>query len=243
MKTIVLITLLAALITVGLVKTFSFSKQQQLTELKQSKERGRLKWYAQMGKLQGNQQIVFRSGYVRYAVAKNLDEALHYYTLVKAKVIGSKAYAANPEDIGNSEDIETWYKLQITETLSQQDVTNCQTCPPLRTPPADMLPLNKDEFLVPQAGGEISIDGVKMISEDPEFPPFKTGDEYLLFLTLDMSKGVGALRMGPWGVYNIGVNETLTPVNKELEHPLKADITARSGDSVGRLRAHLKTRH
>ncbi len=126
-------------------------------------------------------------------------------------------------------------------SLFHNNKPECPTCPPTPTPPSDMLPVAADEILVPKAGGSLVIDGIKINSVDPKFPEFSTSRKYMLFISLDASTQVGMLRMGPFATYAINSDETIEPINKHLDHPLKYDIKARLGNTVGQIRAKLRS--
>lgn len=112
-------------------------------------------------------------------IPRTLDRALAIHNLVVVEAITSKSFARDSD-----RDIETWYKVKLIEKLSEH-TEQCSTCPNLPPPPSEMLPLNKDEFLISRVGGEIAIDGVNIVSVDSEFPRFQTGKRYLLFVSFD----------------------------------------------------------
>lgn len=210
----------------------AFQDKAKIEALEKSKDRGKLTWYAEMAKAKGDLETVFRSGLVRYAVPRSLYEATENYNVVIAEPVDSKSY---PGD----RDIRTWYKFRIIEELSTPTVT-CGNCPLSGDAPDEMLPLKEGEFLASQFGGEVMVDGIRVIAKDPEFPRFENGRRYLLFLNLDSHKTVATLRMGPWGTFTLDSREKLEPIDKKLSHPVKDEITNQFGDSLIRLRMRLK---
>lgn len=228
-----LIGLALALITSTLLLgLYSYEDAAKLASLENSKDRGKLSWYADMAKAKGQQETVFRAPIESYAVPRSLDEALAHHYLLLIQPTEQKAYAVN-------ESIRTWYKFKVIETLSSPTVF-CADCGGLETAPSDLLPLKSDEILASQSGGEIAMDGVRIISKDPDFPAFEKGKKYLVFLSLDSQKQVGMLQMGPWGTFGVDEKDQLNPVNEKLQHSVKHELTVGYEDSVSKLRSHRK---
>ena len=227
-----LITGAVLMATLFVVGTYSFQSKSKIEALEKSQDRGKLNWYVEMAKAKGESEVLKRASIVDYPVAKSLDEALDYFSVVIAEPLESKSYA-------DTYDILTWQKFRIVEELSTP-TKQCTTCPSVGTPPAELLPLQPNEFLASKIGGQVMVDDIKVVSKDPEFPNFVEGKRYLLFVSFDSQKLVGALRMGPWGTFSLTSNETLQSVDDRLKHPLREEITQHFGDSVVRLRMHLK---
>lgn len=224
---------LALLTSSFLFGIYSYQNTSKIASLEKSKERGKLSWYAEMAKAKGHQEIAFRAPIESYAVPKSLDEALAHHYLMVIQPIEQKSYASH-------ESIRTWYKFKIIEELSAP-TRYCTNCPGIESAPPEFLPLQTNEILASQSGGEVEIDGIRLISKDPDFPAFEKGKRYLVFLSLDSQKGVGAIQMGPWGTFGINEQEQLKTINEKLQHPVRDELTDAYHNSLGRLRSQLKS--
>lgn len=218
--------------TIAVVGTLSLQDKAKIKELEKSNDRGNLEWYAAMAKAKGEEQITFQAEINTYTVPRSLDEALKHYSVVVAEPLETKSFS-------NGQDIQSWYKFRLIEELSSP-IESCDSCPPIPTPPAEMLPLKPGEFVAPKSGGELVVDGIKVISYDPDFPAFERERHYLLFLSLDAEKMVGALRLGPWGTYHLTADRKLEAVDKRLKHPIKEKITSDLNDSLDGLKVHIR---
>ena len=209
--------------------------KSKIEELERSPERGTLSWHAQMAKAKGKQSVNLRASLVDYAVPRSFDDALANYSLVVAEPIESRSFAS-------TFDIRTWYKFRLVEVLSTPPAS-CVDCEiPTLSPPQDLLPLGPNEFLSAQAGGDATVDGIKITSSDPTFPKLKTGKPYLLLVAFDSQKVIGALRSGPGGAFEIS-GESLAPVTTELKYPLRQKFSEQFQNSLSNLRLFLKTRN
>ncbi len=194
----------------------------------QKKERGTLAWYAEVAKEKGQQEVIIPAPVVSYAVPRSFEEALAYYSLVVVEPLDHKTHF-------DDRSVTTWHKFRLIEELSTPTET-CTYCPDIGEAPADMLPLHKHEFVTPKSGGEVEIDGIRIVSSDTEFPRFEKGKRYLLFISFGTQKTVAALRMGPWGAFTMDENDRLKAVNEKFQHPVKAELTSGVDNSLNRLR-------
>jgi hypothetical protein len=96
--------------------------------------------------------------------------------------------------------------------------------------------LEANEFLGAKVGGEADVDGVRIISQDPEFPNFEIGRRYLLLVALNSKTMVGALRTGPGGAFALNSDERLEPLQPGLRHAFGEELSGRFGNSLARLR-------
>ena len=212
----------------------SFTQHSRIDALEKSKDKGKLTWYAEMAKAKGEREVLINASLVRYSVPRTFDDVLANSDVVVAEVIGSIGFSADT-------DIRTWHKFKLLETLSVHTI-ECPTCPPIPEPPTEMLPLNRDEFLLPQYGGELFIDGIKIKSKSSQFPPFEVGKQYLLFLSFDSNQMAAVSRMGPWGTFE-SKNGKLQIVDTRLKHPLRDELDSRFDGSLTMFRTHLKKNH
>lgn len=213
---------------------FSVQNRSKIEELEKSPERGKLVWHSEMAKAKGRQNVLLDSTIVDYPVPRSLDSALANYHLVVAEPVSSRSYAA-------TYNVHTWYKFRIIEELSTPEV-NCVDCFSLVGPPEELLPLESNEFLSAQLGGEATVDGVSIKTSDMSFPSFEIGQRYLLLVAFDENRIVGKLSSGPWGTFVVKSSETLEPVNSRLKHPLRERLSVQFGNSLHSLRAALRTR-
>ena len=167
-----------------------------------------------------------------YHHVESLDQAINDYTIVVAQPVLQKGYADS-----NSENVETWYKFAVSEYLVTRPLPDCPSCSPLDNPPPDLLPLNANEILVPRSGGDLLVNGVTIISSDPQFSSFMPSQSYLLFLELNSNSGVGSIKVGPIGAFSIQGDRLVSLFVDP--HPIKDDITNRFGNSLNALRSAL----
>ena len=216
-----------------LITLTSNNANSKIQELEKSKDRGKLSWYAARAKAKGQTEARVAAPIIEYAVPKDLDEALAYYSLVIAEPVEKKSY---PEE----STITSWYKFRLIEELSSA-TRLCTTCPAISPGPADMLPLKSDEFLASSAEGEIELAGIKLVSIDRDQPGFEKGKRYVIFLAFNPARTVAALRMGPSGAFQLDDLDQLTPINKEYKHPVIDELTGGADHSLNKLRRRLKT--
>jgi hypothetical protein len=161
-----------------------------------------------------------------------MEEARAYYSVVVVEPLEQRSYIGDDE-----RRIKSWYKFQLLEELSSPTIM-CTTCPDIEPAPTGFL-LQTNEFLISTSEGEVEIDGVRIKSNNPDFPKFEKGRRYLVFLTFDNRKTIAALRMGPWGAFGIEANEQLKPVNKKYSHPVIDELTSGVDSSLNGLRLRL----
>ncbi|HXQ74063.1 MAG TPA: hypothetical protein VN844_26405 [Pyrinomonadaceae bacterium] len=213
---------------------FSVQNRAKIEELEKSPERGKLVWHSQMAKAKGRQNVLLDSTIVDYAVPRSLETALANYHLVVAEPVSSRSYAA-------TYNVHTWYKFRIVEELSTPNIP-CVDCFSLVGPPEDLLPLESNEFLSAQLGGEATVDGISIKSTDASFPNFEIGQRYLLLVAFDENRIIGKLSSGPWGAFVVNSSDSLEPINSRLKHPFRERLSAQFGNSLHSLRAALRTR-
>lgn len=226
MKKYVLLIVGIALITAGTINVNSIGKQGK------EPKKNTLAWFAQQAKKERKNNAVIPAPIVEYiGTADGPDAVFSTYSLVVAKPLDEVTSALNDEEI------VTWYKFKVIETVSQRPP--CSGCPAVE-PPESMPPLNEDEFLIAKYGGTLSVDGVNLTTEEAGFPPFSKDKSYLLFILKNPSGGA-TLWAGPDGAFVLNPDETVEPLNKN-PHPVKDEIRARHGNSLPRLRQHVNTR-
>lgn len=193
---------------------------------------GSLEALAQDCAANGIQSINISTMLWEYDGIGGIDDALSKYSVIVAHPLSSTSYTWSSE----LQIIGTWYKFAVTETLSQRPHIACDTCD--TDPPASLLPLSAGQLLIPKYGGSVMINGVTINSIDRDFPAYQASQNYLIFLNVDQTKGVGTVDGGGAAVFAIGANGVLTPVYS-ISSALAEDISLRYGNSLTALRAAL----
>ena len=195
-----------------------------------------LVWRAEQASKEGKDHVYLNwPTIIDYALPRTLKEALAYYDVVVAEVVKKQSFV---ED--NHEYIQTWYQFKILEYLHRKSITDCRTCPPALTPPAEMLPIDIDQVLVPRSGGDLIINGITISSSDPGFKAFEMNRKYVLFLIIDEPKGVGTILAGPSGTYTLDSNNLLQPFSAK-SNPLAEEIHMRFKNSLLGLTEYLRS--
>lgn len=226
-----------AILIFGTVGTLSRSGQDgnvrdELRALENAQDRGTIHWHVRRAKLMGKRRVVLRAPIAEYQDVRDFNDAINSNGLIVAELIEKRSY------LRSEIDIISWYKFRIVEMLSTS-IPKCGTCPfPSELVPAEMLPLNADEVLVPRAGGTVQSDGVEIAMVDPNFPEFNSLKRYLLFLRGGPNTNLAILRLGPAGVYVVEDTASLRPLGN-LPHQLSGDMASRFGDSLIVLRTYI----
>ncbi len=210
-------------------------QQKQLADLEKAPDRGTINWHVRVAKAKGEKRIALPVQRPEYASGvKDLDEALKYTGLILAKPIEMKSVFV--ADAG----INTWYKFKILDYLSTKPLPQC-SCGSDLVIPEGLSNLGQDEILIPYGGGEVEVDGIKLVYEAPEWPPFEIAKEYLLLLQTDSSGKIGLIMMGPSGVFTVDDHDRLKPINNK-DHPVTTEINGRFSSSVQLIKNHLHNR-
>lgn len=193
-----------------------------------------LQLLAKQAKAKGEQEISFPTdNLVDYAVSRTADQALSHYSLIVAVLEKQQSYLQQPDDI------TTWYRFKIIETLHQPLKNGCAECSVMPDPPADITRAQDDELLITRNGGTIVLDGIKVTVYDPKFPELSLSHKYLLFVYPDPTIRVQFFPMGPLGIYAVGDDDAIEPLFK-VQSALNEDMRARFGNTLTGLRSRLK---
>jgi hypothetical protein len=138
-----------------------------------------------------------------------------------------------------SDNIVTWYRFKVVETLVSQSNPQCVPCSSASLP--EWFKVNsKDEFVLSQYGGSLTIDDIE-VTMNYSFPPYKIGKKYVLSLSKDASTGAATTIGGPAGIFNITDSDFITPVEDSI---YTADaIKNKYNNSLKNLRNQLKAKH
>jgi hypothetical protein len=192
----------------------------------------KLEWYARQTKAKGENAITLSAPFIDYpgnSMSTHIDEAMSAFSTLIVEPIKQEVVATEDGDI------LTWYKFETIESLSEHNPYPCAECP---TPPVDFYPIKDNEFAMATYGGTVTIDGVNLTMVDPTFPQLKLRKRYLLFISRGAS-GIATIGVGPNGVFEVGPNGSLTPINRN-PHSIKDDITRRFGKSLSKVREHAR---
>ena len=164
----------------------------------------------------------------------NLREALQRDTVMLADVVDKKTFAYR-------DDLKTWYRFKIVNTLSEKPRPKYATYSWFPDPPEEMKPLDEGEFVMVETNGQMEIEGVR-VTQRSNSVRYSVGSTYLIFLYLDRVKRV-AVRAGtePTGVFLVGKDGTFKAYI-DSPHPLRDQLARRFGNSVENLRRALQNR-
>lgn len=221
------------LAVVGSAIALSKSRQRPISMTPEQIEEGRLKNATRRAKAEGKRSIVIPASITTPAAVGSMEEALSKYTAVVAKPVESKSF------IFDKDRILTWYKFKIIENLSsQKPFPPCDICPAPPDAPADMLPLEEDEFVLLKNGGTAVVDDVLVTSSEGGFPPFAMTRQYLLFIELNPATRVGRLWLKDYGVFTLDSEGRIKHINNK-NHPFKHELELPEG-TTGNALEHLK---
>jgi hypothetical protein len=218
--------------------TFTWRASQYLSywwvRLTNPPEYGSLRWNVQEAKRKGERQlesISIRCGNELSNPQEALKVALSYFAVIVAEPIEKKSYEAK-------NDVNTWYRFRIIETLNPRPLAPCPDCIGLLDPPSDLLPIGNDEILILQNGGTIIIDGIKVIHHSSSQPYYLFSQKYLLFLRPYSKKRAGYAGMGSAGVFAVDSEGILK--STVSHHSLSRYILNHHQNSLNRLKSDIQ---
>jgi len=170
----------------------------------------------------------------------------------------------------DSQNIATWYKFKIIQTLwKRTTIPDCTDCNSASEPPKELLPVYPNELFVPQAGGYIVIDGIK-VTQRSGFPALlsmnfslqemfvdnstagateetftyhesiSTSRRYLLFLIPSSNDNrVAFLDVGPYGIFNISSENVIESMSDDSD---VIGISSLFDNSLDKFTKYLKQR-
>ena len=162
----------------------------------------------QSAKARGERQLQLPAPIPFYAGVRDVDDALgHYSTVIAYPTLKHSQLNAD------STSLETWYKFKVTDFLSHPEQPHvCESCKHAENIPPEVLPVNEDELIVKRGGGSLEVDGVRVYVKDASFPDYQIGQNYLLFVIVDLTSRIAFVELGPQGVSLINSNGKLDPV-------------------------------
>jgi hypothetical protein len=189
-------------------------------------------------KKQGKKEVILPGGIALPTPELSLEELLRDYGLLRVKVIDKETTIYSPVSEIPSADIETWYKVEILETLHRQAKVSDE--PPPFELPGRLLPLHPSESLLVEQGGEITVDGVMVIrAVSTEGVVYFPKEEYLIVGYLDYGGKLIRLVSGRASVFHV-INKRL--MSGQKKHRLVREIEERYGNDLDLLRSDVQLR-
>lgn len=240
-KTLILIITILALSALGTsLSTFSTNNGQlHPSEDDLSTIKGQVK----KAKATGVKEIIYPAPIGIKAEVRDLKDALKHFSVIVAEPVERISHLASPWAI------VTWYKYRILERLSLKNIKGCVNCDSSDSIPDELLPVNPDEILIPQIGGTVIIDGVKVtqaaefskeftrafeiktINQDVSHEAIVNSRQYLLFVSPISSQNISKMPIGPSGAFVITGTGQLEPVDKR-PHVLSSEMQRLSIQSL-----------
>ena len=218
------------------------SRQQTAADIQRPKNENILRDYyredIESAKKQGKKEVILPGGIATPTPDLSLEELLRNYGLLRVKVIDKETtiYVSTPEI--PSADIETWYKVEILETLHPQRKVSDEQ-PPFELP-SRLLPLLPSESLMVEQGGVINVDGITVVREVcTEGVVYLPKEEYLIVGYLDYGGKLIRPSSGRASVFHV-INKRLMSGQKERR--LVREIEEKYGNDLDRLRSGVQLR-
>ena len=164
---------------------------------------------------------------VEWAELEDLDHALAHTTVVVARLIAS-------ETVYTKDEITTWRKYAIAEKLSRQLEIPAQHCGEI---PSSMLPLKSEEFVIPEIGGTVEVDGVRLIQRDSTESDIPAQDRHLIFVLIVCSGSIALPNYGPYGHFSLDDSDNVHISAISQNNPLKDELLERTGGKLSSLRS------
>jgi hypothetical protein len=202
---------------------FGFQKIRSNHELKERMRRGRIPAAIEDARAKNQKEINLPAPIPLYASVKTLDDALANYSTIIAEPLLQYS-EINPD----SKEIQTWYKLNVLEFLSDPKNAKCTNCSFAQQVPTQLQPVEANEIILVRNIGTVVSDGVKVTTSDWSFPDFKPKQKYLLFLSIDPRTRIGSIDLGPAGVSTIESDGEIRAVS-QYSNQLNTELKNRYG--------------
>jgi hypothetical protein len=180
---------------------------------------------------QGKKELILPAGVATPLPELSLEELLNKYSLLRVKVLDKETTVDE-----SGADIQTWFKLEILETLQKQEKIRDKQ---LRDEmPGRLLPLLPSESLLVEQGGVITVDGVTVVREvSTDGLVYFPKEEYLIVAYLDYGGKLIRPVSGRASVFHV-INKRLHSAQKE--HRLVREIEERYGNDLDLLRSDVQ---
>jgi hypothetical protein len=185
-----------------------FQRLRTNKELTDDLRRGRVAVAVEDAKARNQREAKLSAPIPYHAEVKDLDDALANYTTVIARPVFQYSQVNT-----DSKEIETWYKFEVSDFLSQPKLAKCTNCSSTKSVPSELNPIQANEIVVVRNTGSVVLDGIKVTSSDRMFPDFTINQKYLLFLSLDLNTRFGFIDLGQAGVSVVESDGQVTPIS------------------------------
>lgn len=225
------IVILIAVLTVGLLGVSAYSRRQRMRTQQVAPRENKIQWLVDQAKANGEKQVVLSAPTTEYlgdSSSTTLDSAMSSYTTVVAMPTNIRSYVAE-----NSEDLVTWVRFKILDYLSEAARPACSGCI-VPQPPEEFANVGDKEFVMAKVGGRVVVQGIDVVMPDPEFPEFKLGHKYLLFISRYPS-GVALIGVGPKGVFDVDDEGKMREFNPK-PHPINVEVKERLNASLDKVK-------
>jgi hypothetical protein len=222
--------------------TWKAPRQQPAANVPRAKYEGILRDYyredIESAKKQGKKEVILPGGIDLPTPELSLEELLRDYGLLRVKVIDKETTIYISVSEIPSADIETWYKVEIVETLHPQRKVSDEA-PPFELP-SRFLPLLPSESLLIEQGGVITVDGIALVREvSSDGVVYFPKEEYLIVGYLDYGGKLIRPSSGRASVFHV-INKRLMSAQKE--HRLVREIEEKYGGDLDLLRSDVQLR-
>lgn len=214
----------------------SASRQQTAADIQRARNEGLVREQhredIESAKGQGKKEVILPGGISIPTIQQSLEELLRNYGLLRVKVIDKETTVSEPYA-----DINTWYKVEIVETLHHQSqMISGEPLPDEFETPSRLLPLLPSESLLVVSGGVVTVDGVKVIRKvSTSGSHFIPQEEYLIVGYLDYGGKLIRPVTGRAGVFKVK-NGHLKSFGQK-EHRLVREIEEIYGNDLDNLRS------
>jgi len=211
----------------------SASRQPTTADIQRAKYEGivrkKFRKDIERAKAEGKDEIVLPPAEGCPSTVNSIEMIMRDYSLLRVKVIDKETTVPDPDA-----DINTWYKFKVIETLQQQD--KISDAPLLDGVPSRLLPLLPSECILIVSGGEITVDGVRVIRVIGDYGvDYIRGNEYLIASKLEYGGKVILPIAQAAGVFRIE-NTSLKPLGNRWKK-LVREVEERYGNDLDNLRS------
>lgn len=232
-KLAIVVVLVASIVAVVGITTSQNLTNRQLKDLegKEKSDKLTIKERAELAKIRGLKQATAPGIATLHPVAaspEEIDQLMPRYTVLLAEVVEEFSSLSDPRTL------QSWYKFRTLDTLSQAPPRQSFA---VRQVPAQFQQLKDDEFLVPGAGGALTMDGVEVIQNDETIPRFKKNRKYLLLLSLNPATRVAELALGPQSILPVKNDHSLDSLANQ--HTLQQAIRKFHNSSLDQLKRNI----
>jgi hypothetical protein len=190
-------------------------------------DRGSLSWRARQATEGGKTAITIETPDALWAQPVPLREALAHTSLTLATLVASETTHTDYEII-------TWRKYRILERLSSQPSVRHDFLP--ESVPSSLMPIEPGEFVIPEMGGTVDIDGVTITTRNSEVHVPSGDKRHLMFLLFRASGALAVSNYGPHGQFSVDDTDNIHAWVDADTNPLRSEILDRTGGKLAVMR-------